>query len=95
MKTTPLSIENWIKCISLASLTLTLGGFMRLIPIVENQDDYAILPPILLKRTTTSIKPSHKLNIFSFSFILWIVVITIIPLYTYTVYESHWNQYLQ
>jgi len=95
MKTTPLSIENWIKCISLASLTLTLGGLMRLIPVVENQDDYAILPPILLKRSNTSVKPSHNLNVFTFSFILWLIVISTIPLYTYTVYESHWIQYLK
>jgi magnesium-transporting ATPase (P-type) len=47
VRTTSLTNEMWLRCISLAALSLPLGGLMRLVPVEENEDNYAKLSPLI------------------------------------------------
>lgn len=49
VRTVPLNQEQWIKCILLGALSLPMGGLMRLIPVRENDNDFAALSPLLIK----------------------------------------------
>ena len=49
VRTVPLSYEQWVKCILLGALSLPVGGLMRLIPVRENDKDFAALSPLLIK----------------------------------------------
>lgn len=51
VKTTSLTASQWIKCIMLGSLSLPLGGLMRLIPVKESEKDFAVLPAILVQKS--------------------------------------------
>lgn len=42
-KTAPLSTEQWIRTITLASVTLPLGIIMRFIPVSEDSNDFALV----------------------------------------------------
>merc|ERR1711871_1028570 len=46
-KTVPLSFDLWHKSVLIGALSLPLGGFMRLIPVSENEDDYARVPELV------------------------------------------------
>jgi len=41
VRTVGLTSDQWLKCILLSSLTLPIGGLMRLVPIADNESDYA------------------------------------------------------
>ena len=49
VRTVPLNYEQWVKCILLGALSLPVGGLMRLIPVRENDNDFATLSPLLIK----------------------------------------------
>jgi magnesium-transporting ATPase (P-type) len=51
VRTTSLSVSQWIKCILLGSLSLPLGGLMRLIPVQDSDTDFAVLPSILVQKS--------------------------------------------
>ena len=51
VRTVPLSHEQWGKCILLGALSLPVGGLMRIIPVRENDNDFAAISPLLTKTT--------------------------------------------
>ena len=76
---------------------------MRLIPMRDNPNDFAVLPEILLKyQLTNTSNKSNKQNInnktneslFSLSFFIWFIVVSIIPLITYHLFENEWEKYV-
>lgn len=104
VKTAPLNPDQWLKCIALGALSLPLGGVMRLIPVPENTNDFAPISP-LLKSSCESQQKKHNNNKdennsgFRFSFLVWFLVVTAIPLVVYQNFQEHWaplvNELLQ
>jgi len=103
VKTTHLTDDQWIKCIVLGSLSLPLGGLMRLIPVFDSESDYAELTPImktnqiaarkLLKSETaagTSAKTGAKAGSI-LSYLLWLTTVTAIPAITYYHFQNEWK----
>lgn len=41
VKVTPLNNDQWFRCVLIASLTIPLGGLMRLTPVTESESDFA------------------------------------------------------
>lgn len=94
IKTTPLDNSQWINCILLGSLSLTLGAIMRLIPVKNSQKDNAPYNPLLTetikenkaKNPEESEKKSK--NPIKLSLIVWFVLITVLPLIAYQKFEK-------
>lgn len=101
IQTIPLTTNEWLKCILLGSLSLTIGGLMRCIPIQDNKNDYAQLPEILIKHQQNAMKLLIQENKFihinktiSFSGIIWFITVCSLPLIAYQVFvlEPHLYQ---
>ena len=96
VKTTPLDPEQWIKCILLGSLSLPLGGLMRLIPVKDRESDFSKVSPIIqkhLEKGTKSVKSSkleaiRHASIFTPSYFLWLAVVLVVPLIAYSKFEK-------
>lgn len=79
--TVPLDKSQWIKCILLGSLSLTVGGIMRLVPVRDNKDDIAAISQLMLdsKKIVERNTVKDAALKFSFSFIVWLSTVAIIP----------------
>lgn len=75
VKTTPLTQDQWVKTVSLGSLSLTLGGIMRLFPIPENQSDFA--QPATAQARNKQGGQSTKSN--GLSLIVWLILVSSLP----------------
>ena len=100
IKVTPLSFENWKKCILLASLTIPIGGLMRFSPIRESENDFSKLPEVGVtaqnRQTIARQKSNNGMNIekshgFSFSGLVWFVAATSIPVVVWVVFGESWS----
>jgi magnesium-transporting ATPase (P-type) len=99
VKTAPLTPDQWMKCISLGALSLPVGAIMRLFPISDSEKDFAVVSPLIsnhLKQNKAdkTDKDSNGSSVFSFSFLLWFVTVTVIPVVTYQQFEDHWRDIL-
>ena len=103
VRTVGLTNDQWIKCILLSSLTLPIGGLMRLVPIDDSETDYAESSKLIT--TTTSIDNNHKgeghestsklqSQQLDGSFLLWLVVVTVIPVLVLQQFNDHWKLFL-
>lgn len=93
VKTTPLSEDQWWKCILLAALTLPLGGIMRLFPVSDSARDFADVPALIQassKKNKIERKTKSAGSAFSFTFLIWFVVVSVIPVLTYQRFEQYW-----
>lgn len=81
VKTTPLDIDTWYKCILLASLTLPVGGLMRCIPVSERREDVITPNPLMSHHTRSGGSNGKKYVSQSsgISLIFWLTIVTIIP----------------
>ena len=99
VKTVGLSHDQWLKSFLLGALTLPLGGLMRLIPVEENPDDFAIVSKLV--KPKRSEKPSvvkrEDGGHFSdfLSFVCWLSACLIIPVVTYSAFEEKWEPYVE
>jgi hypothetical protein len=99
VRTTPLTQEQWIKCVLLGSLSLPLGGLMRLIPVADSDSDFADLSELITRNRTKAITtgkgkqtdPDAKDSVFSLSFLVWFVVVTALPLVAAHRFNEHWG----
>ncbi len=96
VKTAPLTNDQWFKCISLGALSLPVGAIMRLFPISDSESDFASVSPLIsshLKKSKSDRKETNKndSSVFSFSFLLWFITVTAIPVVTYKRFEEHWK----
>jgi calcium-translocating P-type ATPase len=91
VRVVPLTEDQWIKCVLLGSLSLPLGGLMRLIPVAENKRDFAAVSKLIKVSRKRTVKRSSGL---SFSFFVWLVVATALPVITYHRFEEHWAPYV-
>jgi magnesium-transporting ATPase (P-type) len=101
VKTTPLSPDIWFKCILLASLTLPMGGLMRLLPIPERKDD-VITPNKLMSHHTRHIEGAatgsasgnskYVSQSSGVSLIFWLTIVTIIPAAIVKTFQFQWYE---
>lgn len=89
IKVVPLSNEEWLKCIVLASLTLPIGGIMRWTPISESQKDFASLPGV--GKRSDHVQRNSKPVGFQFSGLIWFFVVTLIPVYVWSLFGDMWQ----
>lgn len=95
IKVVPLSPELWQKCILLASLTLPIGGLMRITPITENNSDFAPVPittkaASLKQSSNNGINADHSTAGFKLSGFVWLVVVSVIPLLVWSKFGAMW-----
>lgn len=100
VRTTPLSHEQWLKCILLGALSLPIGGLMRLIPASEDKENFAQLSPLIQKNSKRAEEASEaerragrdkEGSGFSLSFFIWLLLVAIIPAATFNHFEEHWT----
>lgn len=78
----------------LGSLSLPVGGLMRLIPIKDSDNDFAPIEVSVEAARLRFHKSSKKLssNFFSFTYLIWILVVTIIPVIVYNHFGESWTE---
>jgi magnesium-transporting ATPase (P-type) len=101
VRTTHLTQDQWIKCVLLGALSLPLGGVMRLIPVSDSTTDFAELSKLISTNRDKAMKgqssekrrqeSSASESDFSLSFLVWFVVVTVIPLAVAHRFNEHWN----
>jgi len=103
VKTAPLDVDQWFKCVLLGALSLTLGGFMRLLPIKENELDLAPLPALVKANQDLAMQSANAKqdgrkalqSAFSLSFLLWLGVIGAVPAYVYMEFGQDWQKHIE
>ena len=101
VRTTHLTTDQWIKCILLGSLSLPLGGIMRLLPVRDSASDFAIMSDLIKTNRNKAMhgQISEKVRQattepgdgFSVSFFVWFIVVTILPVVVMHRFEEHWH----
>jgi len=105
VRTAEMTNEQWVKSMLLASLTIPLGGFMRLIPVSETSADYAT-PSALLGNnnnnnnynnnntaTTKKIVPTSISS--GISFFVWLLLVAVIPALVFQHFEAAWTDHIK
>mmetsp|Transcript_14213 Transcript_14213/g.23654 ORF Transcript_14213/g.23654 Transcript_14213/m.23654 type:complete len:1068 (-) Transcript_14213:64-3267(-) len=105
VRTASLTADQWYKCVLLGALSLPLGGLMRLVPVPDSANDFAVLSE-LMKANRKTVTESHKKrlakqgndgssssssSVFSFSMLLWFLVVTLLPVLTLQHFNEHWQ----
>lgn len=96
VKTTPLTHDQWIKSILLAALTFPVGGLMRLIPIAESKDDFAVVPKVMkeIKRQDSTLTNNLVKKSSGISILVWYFVVTVVPVLVWDKFGSLWKGHL-
>lgn len=102
-RTVPLTRLEWTKTILLGALSLPLGAFMRMLPVSENENDYAPMPALTQKRerpdlansTLTQVSGSQGILTSTLeaveeglSFTMWAVLSVLIPVFVCILFRS-------
>jgi P-type Ca2+ transporter type 2C len=88
VKTTPLNQDQWVKSVLLGALSFTVGGFMRLVPVTEDKNDFAEMSELMKHRIQSLLKAGrtggsmhdndvHKSS--GASLVLWCIVVAAVP----------------
>jgi hypothetical protein len=87
-------------------LTLPIGGLMRLVPIADNESDYAESSKLISfnqsddndssnSRSSSSIdnksKSSNNNEQFELSFLIWLIVVSVIPVLVLQHFNDQWK----
>jgi len=94
VRTVSLSSDQWLKCFLLSSLTLPIGGLMRLVPVRDNESDYAEISKLIASTTTTTkdeLKSINSTQQFDLSFLVWLLVVSIIPVLVLQHFNDQWQ----
>jgi len=101
VRTVHLDQEQWIKCVLLGALSLPVGGVMRLIPVSDSTKDFAEMSELITanrakamngKRSTEKRKQDASSDDgFSFSFLVWFLLVTAIPVVVAHRFNEHWK----
>ena len=86
VRTTPLTIDQWYKSVLLGALSIPIGGIMRLIPIKENENDFAEVNPFVI----TSDKIKTKITSTCITMHIWLGFCVIIPAIVYNLFGNYW-----
>ena len=95
VKTEPLELPDWVRCVLMASLSLPLGGFMRLIPSTESPSSFAVLPALLAKQSAAKDgeKSTHSSNPITLSLVVWGLIVAAIPALVYREFNVTWSRH--
>jgi Ca2+-transporting ATPase len=95
VRTVSLSNDQWVKSVCLASLTLPLGGLMRLIPVQDSDKDFAQMSPLMSKNREAT-HPSKAVDSgYSTSFFLWLAVVGVLPMLCWQQFAEHWMPHIE
>lgn len=95
VKTVGLSHEQWVMSFLLGALSLPLGGLMRLIPVSENPNDFAHVDEHISKVDKHSPSDSVPAVQDLLSFLVWLSVCGIIPMFVWESFGAKWVIHLQ
>lgn len=87
VKTTPLNQDQWVKSVLLGALSFTVGGFMRLVPVSEDKNDFAEMSELMRHRMQSLVKTGRAGNVqgkdvhksSGASLVFWFIVVTAVP----------------
>lgn len=94
VKTVPLTRFEWKRCALLASLTLPVGGLMRLIPARESPNNFASLPAILQNKANSSLAAaaaSETSDALTMTMVVWMFLVALVPGLVYTEFNQQWS----
>jgi magnesium-transporting ATPase (P-type) len=102
----PLDAGLWYKSVLIGSLSLPIGGLMRLIPVSENQDDFAEMPALLKTAVSKREKgggssakkgqdESENGLVDSMTFALWLVVCFFVCALAFTEFGAMWMAHIE
>lgn len=91
VRTAPLTQNQWVKCFVLGSLSLPLGGFMRLIPIFESERDFAEVSPLIKQAQGKVNIAAPRTSPFQLSFLLWLAVVGLAISASYYEFADKWS----
>lgn len=90
VRTVGLTQDQWIKTVLLASLSLPLGGLMRLVPVQDSASDFAEVTEEG-KRLRKGSKSVDYENDYTSSFFLWLAVVGVLPLLCMQQFKEQWG----
>ena len=85
-RTSSLNQDQWIKSALLASLTLPIGGLMRIFPLREREDSFA---PTNFVGAITAERTKENLGV-SLTMLLWIGVVVASPAMVWQEFQGAW-----
>lgn len=99
VRTVALNQDQWLKCVLLGSLSLPIGGLMRLIPVRDRESDFAevssLVTAAVASRTTEKSQAiervHHEESSGDLSFYIWLLTVCTLPVVTYSVFQSSWG----
>mmetsp|Transcript_22674 Transcript_22674/g.22874 ORF Transcript_22674/g.22874 Transcript_22674/m.22874 type:complete len:1042 (-) Transcript_22674:604-3729(-) len=97
VKTVGLTHSQWLMSFLLGALSLPLGGLMRLIPVTENENDFAPVSELIkmaAPKDHTRGKEEKQSNDV-FSFMVWLSVCAIIPVAAWVSFGDKWMAHLE
>jgi P-type Ca2+ transporter type 2C len=110
VRTVPLTMDHWQKCILLGAMSLPIGGLMRLIPVKENESDFAEVSPLILASAEANKQQGEKEKSASgagankskteedtsdrASFLIWLNLVLIIPVAFYVVFGESLTKHI-
>jgi magnesium-transporting ATPase (P-type) len=100
VKTTPLTADQWIKCVLLGALSLPVGGLMRCIPAYDSPRDLVPVSSLIRRSRLTASKAGQpkkpiEAGNSTLSMLVWLATVAVIPAVTYRVFEEHWAPSVQ
>ena len=96
VKTAPLSLHVWGRCLLMAALTFPIGGLMRLVPASELKSDFAVLPAILSGAEGAGGKKARRGGSWEcpLTLLLWLIVVAAVPALVYKEFGSMWGKHV-
>jgi len=99
VRTAPLNGDQWLKCILLGSLSLPVGGLMRLIPVKDRESDYADVSPLVAaavasrstEKTQVAEHRQREEASSDLSFYVWMLTVLTLPAVTFSVFQASWS----
>ena len=103
VKTTPLSVDQWVSTILLGALSLPVGAVMRCLPASEDDSQFAAKPKVQPNTSnTTSLqrRPStvddRDMHVSSgISFYVWILLVSAIPAAVVARFYEVWRERIE
>ncbi len=98
VKSVPLTADLWFKSVLIGAISLPLGGFMRLVPVSEREDDFAAVPELVedSARVVSKHEKAHqKDSVNALTFSLWLGTCLLISAKAFKEFSSLWIAHLE
>ena len=94
VKAVPLSADLWFKSVLLGALSLPFGGLMRLIPVKENEEDFAAVPELVTASAKAQAMDGGADSLNAATFSLWLVTCLVISVKAFNEFSALWMGHL-